>query len=401
MTPALPLAWALSAFALALPLSIAGANIGWALVAAALLWRAGNGDPPRWAAARGPLWTPLWLYLAAALASDLLGADPAHSLRYLNQDLHKAWLAALLAVALAEETPAALPAALALSFSAAAVLGTGQAWSGFRLDHAVWARLRAHAFVHPVTYGEQMAVGALGALCALLAPPEGFPERGTRRAAAGLLALLTVALVLSNTRGAMLAFAAGAAAVLGLRPRLRRTAAACVFTGGALYLGMEMARERHSVTLQALAALSHGRFPQGPQFARFTLWEVALRMGLDRPWTGVGVNNYRAVLPRYYTGTFEDQSLSWGTAHNLYLHHFAERGLAGLAALGVLLWVFTRRALERARRRPGFWTLWGFAAAVAFLVMNLSEVALQTEIVWMLIFLIWLAAEADAARKGA
>ncbi|MBI2362963.1 MAG: O-antigen ligase family protein [Elusimicrobia bacterium] len=136
-------------------------------------------------------------------------------------------------------------------------------------------------------------------------------------------------------------------------------------------------------------------------FGRLTLWDVAVRMGLDHPWTGVGVNNYRALLPSYHRGSFEDFTTSWGTAHNLYLHHFAERGLVGLAALGWLLWTMASRAFARARRAPGFWTLWAWGTTVAFLVMNLTEVALQTELVWLLVWTVWLAAEAQARAERA
>lgn len=387
-----PLVASLCLFAAALPLSIAGANAGWGLAAAALAWGWSRGRRPDFSAARSPLWAPLWAYFAAALLSDLLGADPAHSLRYLNQDFHKVWLGGLLAVAFAAGRPRALTLAFAAGAAAAALIGIGQCLAAIGAPPG--PGMRAHAFVHPVTYGEQMALLLVGALAALLSPPEGFEERRARAAAGALALLLAVALFLSNTRGAILGFAAGAAALALARPGGRKAALAVCGLGVAAFLTMEFLRQDRSFIAAALKAANQGTPLQEHIFARVTLWKVAVQMGRDHLWTGAGVNNYRALLPRYFTGTFEDFTHSWGTAHNLYLHHFAERGLAGLAALAWILGTMLLEAARAARRAPGFWTLWALGAVVAFLVFDLSEVALQTEVVWMLLWAVWFAARA-------
>ncbi len=116
-------------------------------------------------------------------------------------------------------------------------------------------------------------------------------------------------------------------------------------------------------------------------------------MGRDHPVFGVGYNNFRALFPDYFTGTMEDRSAAWGTAHNVYLHHFAERGLVGVLALLAMLGAMWVRALKRARQRPDAWQLWAFSTVTAFLIMNMTEVALQVEILWMLVFFIWAWAE--------
>jgi len=394
MKPTTPLSWALCAFGAALPLSVAAANIGWAVVAAALAWRWKQGERPDFSAARGPLWSPLWLFLAAAVAADLLGTDPAHSLRYLNQDAHKVWVAALLSVALAAEFPPAFAASLAAGASTAAALGVAQ--YAFKWSTAPTDALRAHGFVHPVTYGEQMAVLLLGALALGLTAPGGDDGRKRRTAACALAVLLGAALLCSNTRGAIGAAAVGAAAIALLLPHLRRFAPAVLIAAVVLVCAADLMFPNRSLIIQLLN--KPGNPATGDQTVRLALWEVAVRIGLDHPLTGIGVNNYRAVLPRYLSHTFEDSQRSWGTAHSLYIHHFAERGFVGLAALGWLLWALTRRAWQRAVRAPAFWTLWAWGATVCFLVMNLTEVALQTELVWMLLWAVWLAAEADARR---
>ncbi|MEK7742819.1 MAG: hypothetical protein AAB578_00390, partial [Elusimicrobiota bacterium] len=115
MGPAL-LTPALSLFCLALPLSIAGANIGWALVLAAMFYRLRQGKPPAWSAARGALEIPLWAYFAAAVLTALLGLDPARSFRSINQEAHKVWLYYLLSIALASSSSRLPSGALAAGF---------------------------------------------------------------------------------------------------------------------------------------------------------------------------------------------------------------------------------------------------------------------------------------------
>jgi O-antigen ligase len=391
MRPSTPVGWALCAFGALLPVSVAAANVGWALAAGALAWSWARGTRPPFAASRSPLWLPLWAFLAATVAADLLGTDPAHSVRYLNQDAHKVWVAALLSVALAVELPKALPAALLASASALALFGAAQYAAGAAGDH--YRVGRAHGFVHPVAFGEQMALLVVGAAAVALT------SRGrlARAAAAAAACAVALGLVLSNTRAAIGAGVVGIAAVALALPTLRRWAPLLLGASVVLVAAADLMVPARSIILLGLSP----RPLSGDRMARFELWDVAVRMGLDHPLTGVGVNNYRAELPRYLGRVFEDSRTSWGTAHNLYLHQFAERGFVGLAALGWLLWAMARRAWERARARPGLWTLWSWGATAAFLVMNLTEVALQTEVVWLLAWTLWLAGEAEARGSRA
>lgn len=388
MRPTTAVGWALCAFGALLPVSVAAANIGWGLAAGALAWGWARGTRPPLTAARGPLWLPLWAYLAATVAADLFGTDPAHSLRYLNQDAHKVWVAALLSVALAVELPKALPAALLASASALALFGAAQYAAGTAGDP--YRISRAHGFVHPVAFGEQMALLMVGAAAAALTAR----SRLGRAAAASAACAVALGLVLSNTRAAIGAGVVGIAAVALALPAFRRWAPALLGASIVLVAAADLMVPTRSLILLAL-----GPRPLSisvDQMARFELWDVGVRMGLDHPLTGVGVNNYRTQLPRYLGRVFEDSRTSWGTAHNLYIHHFAERGLIGLAALGWLLWAMARRAWERAEAKPGPWTLWSWGATAAFLVMNLTEVALQTEVVWLLAWTLWLAGEAES-----
>lgn len=382
---------ALGLFALALPLSIAGANIGWACIAAALAVRAAAKLNVDWRSWRGALTLPLTAYVATAALTALLGVDPGRSARFLHQDLHKLWIYSLLLLALRTDPAGAAVAApaLAAGFAAAALLGVAQAI--YALAGEGWLG-RAHAFVHPATFGAQMALAAVGAACFALRSP----RAGWKWPAWGLFAVTGAALVLSNSRGPLLGCAAGLAVVLAILPDQRRRATLALAAAAALFLSMEVARSDRSL-LRELAADA----PPSPtgQLMRLHLWRAAWRMGLDHPWSGVGLNNYRGEFRRYYDGAVDGRERDWGSAHNLYLHQFAERGVLGLAALAWLLGAWWFGAWRRARKVPDAWSLWALGSATAFLTLNLTEVALQTEIVWMLAVLTAAWAEARTAER--
>ena len=70
---------------------------------------------------------------------------------------------------------------------------------------------------------------------------------------------------------------------------------------------------------------------------------------------------------------------TWGNAHNVYLHQLAERGVPGLLFLLAAMWAFLSGAWRTARARADSRSLWAATAAAAFIVMNFTEVAWQTE----------------------
>ena len=403
MNPSLPflrraILWSICSFCLCLPLSIAGANISWGLLLAGLLAYRAAGGAVAFRAHRSILEWPLIVYLVVAVLAAALGVAPSNSFCHMHQDVHKLWFYVLFSVALATEPAAKAILAMAAGFSVACAIGLLQIPWGYLMSPE-WPRARA--FMHPVTFGEQVCIAALGAVCFLAKPPAFFKGQNARLLTWTFLALTLAALFLSQTRGAILSLLAGLTAVASLAPKLRRfvlvallaVAANWVFVGTFRYDLSLKNQAREWVALESSAAASD-------RFVRLSLWKVAWRMGKDHPWTGVGPNNYRAVLPQYLQTTFEDLSDSWGTAHNLFLHHFAERGLLGLGAVLLFLGAFWSRALQRVRERPNAWNLWAYGVASAFPIMNLTEVALQVETVWMLVFFIWLWAEALHRRTA-
>jgi len=379
-------AWAFSCASL--PVSIAGSNLGWGLVVFALLSRLCFGRNIPWSRHHSAVEVPLLAYLTAAALACALGVLPRYSFSFLVKDAHKVWIYAVYSIGLAaliEEGPAAVwtvPVALAAGLAVSATVGL---WQTFSSAGPLWTRARG--FMHPVTFGEQMALGALGAFCYAELSPRADRVRAP---AIALLALSSLALFFSQTRGAILALAAGffAIACFAAPGRCQRRAA----VAGVASLIATFASDLLPTGRSLIESISRQPAAANPQLARWTLWKVSFRMFLNHPLFGVGINNYREQFTRYFSGTVDGEA-AFGTAHNLYLHQTAERGLVGAAALAWLLIALWRRSLQRTRRTPDPVGIWAFGSTAAFLAMNCTEVALQVEQLWMLFFLIWIFAE--------
>ncbi len=372
--------------ALVLPISIAATNMALGLVTAALIAVSISGPRPEWRKAWGPAGACLGLYCAVSLLTSLTGISPAISLHHLPKDIHKLWVFCILLPALRLSAMRRLPAALALGFSFVAIYGIVQLALAWNVS---W--MRAHAFVHPVTYGEMMALGLLGGL-AFLSQSRPGP---TRRMAGIFILLVTTALIFSKTRGALLGLAAGLAAMAWLHPSWRRWVKWGILAAVLGWVAQDLLRHDASLIL----SISQGSAAVGtnPQLDRFILWDAAWRMFKDHPWLGVGPSNYRTAFTGYVSVLVEGER-TWGSAHNLYLHQMAERGLLGLTALLALITALLVRAWQRVRQNPDAWALWALGATVAFFAMNLTENAFQNEQLTTLFLFSWLCAEAAAAK---
>ncbi|HEX4046716.1 MAG TPA: O-antigen ligase family protein [Elusimicrobiota bacterium] len=376
--PLSPVAAALALCALTLPVSIAGSNIALALLALALLLRA-RSDGRRLARAwlSEPALAALALYGGVGLLAASLSVAPAASLRDAVKDFHRLWSLGLFAAALALEPEAPLRPALGLSFGAMALVGLGQSFVG---KNANYAMPRAHAFVHPVVYGEMMALAVLGGACILLRPT----PKASRRAAAAFTALAFAALLFSQTRMALVGAAAGFALMALLDPRARRWALPGLLVFAATVVAWQFLPMSH----RTFGAIFAPYNPNDPQQARWVLWDVAVRIFRDHPLTGAGPGGYRRLFTSYHAGAL-DGELDWGSAHNLYLHQLAERGIAGGLALLVLCGVLLLRAVKAARREVDARSLWAAGTVAAFLAMCLTETSFQNEQFAALFLLVW------------
>jgi O-antigen ligase len=363
--------------ALLLPISIAFSNVALGVLSLAVflrLWKDGGRVTEAWR--REPLMGVLLLYAAAGLIAAVLSDSPAQSQRDAIKDLHRLWALGMCTAALALEPGTPLRAPLSVSLGAMALIGIGQTAFNPLLDGALY---RARGFVHPVVFGEQMALAVLGGACLFLSPQ----SRGTRGAAGILLALSFTAMVLSGTRMALFAAFAGFALMALLEPRARRWAAAALLAAGAAVAMWQFA-PNSGRTLTSIFAPDNINGTS----TRQTLWNVAVRIFRDHPLTGAGPGGYRRLFDVYHPEAVDRQH-AWASAHNLYLHQLAERGVLGGVVLLILCAVLLARPIRAARRGGGAPALWAAGAVAAFLVMSLTETSFQNEQFGSLLLLIW------------
>jgi O-antigen ligase len=80
--------------------------------------------------------------------------------------------------------------------------------------------------------------------------------------------------------------------------------------------------------------------------ARTTAWKAGIRMIRSHPLTGVGIGNFKSMLPAYVQGDIQKTYI----AHNTYIEIAAETGVPSLLLFFAVLY-FTYRTLEDIRRR--------------------------------------------------
>ena len=152
--------------------------------------------------------------------------------------------------------------------------------------------------------------------------------RGARAAGLAAVAALCLAVVvLTGSRGGALAAIAGLFVVLWVRKRTLAVAALILLAASVLFIPNPV----------------RDRFRSGEPFAysRSDIWKSSAKMAMDHP-LGVGLGNFKYYWPRY-NFPVKDAVIKYGklanTAHNEYLHTWAEMGVQGILVLlfGVFL----------------------------------------------------------------
>ncbi|MFB8367610.1 O-antigen ligase family protein [Streptomyces sp. NPDC055929] len=211
-----------------------------------------------------------------------------------------------------------------------------------------------------------VSYGFLAALALALSPPQGAHRR-LRPAALAAAGLLLVPLGLSFSRGAWIATALAALAVLLLDgPRravkvLAAAVAAGVVLAGGLGVGSEAISQRIGSITQVTDA------PDRSVTDRYSMWAAAVSMWQEEPATGVGLKGFPAHRDAHASlglsagsdtagagRSFEKQPLL--SPHNMYLLVLGEQGLVGatafLASWLALLLGAVRRLVRAAPGAP-------------------------------------------------
>jgi len=375
------------------PARLGGTEVWLAFVLAA--WLAQRASRHHFGNLSVPLRWPLAAFIGLALFSTLWATSLEASLKELIKwgEVGVLYLFIASEVEKKEVLPIALAMALAGALAAAqgifqAVTHSGPA--GFLFPLAGHVFLRAYGtFEQPNPYAGYLGLTAPLAYGILLGvwSPGASAGKGILRlrrqvvltvVAGAALGLMTVAMLLTLSRGGWMGFAAAALIVSVLVSR--RTAALLtlgIFLGSAALLLSSFHVLPPSLVQRATNFVPYlgdwdiTRIVVTPQnFAlveRLAHWRAGWLMFMAHPWTGVGFGNYPAAYPLFAMPDWTDPL---GHAHNYYLNVLAELGLGGLLAYLALWAAAFRLAWLAVRRSSGVER--GIAVGILGVLIHLS-----------------------------
>ncbi|MFY8084291.1 MAG: O-antigen ligase family protein [Rubrivivax sp.] len=371
---------------------------------AARRWRLGPPGPGVAALPVVPLPALLWLCFALPVAVGMVVAWPHigegvrnyptladaqrefHPPTYLVDRFVKPLLyffsfAFLLANAVRDSRhPERFIAVLALS---AVVPALAVFWTVARYPGSLAELARDREFMAP----RGMHANEFGLLLALLCGPllfvAGDAGRGRWRVLAlGTLALVVPALLLTFSRGGLLAALIAFAGFLWHQRRLKTLVLSAALAGLVLLAAPEELQERFATGLRAGALTDTQRVDRDDLTAgRVNGWLLLAPEVLDSPWIGSGLGSTQwssAVAAGRYKANHP---------HNIYLEVLMDLGLLGLAAMVLLHAQYLRRLrrlagdealspLLRSFFLGARWSLWGglaMAATTAFYMPNPAQ----------------------------
>lgn len=313
-----------------------------------------------------------WILALAvgALLSSIMGSYPRGSLEMFTESFVKALILYGLLVHLVDTKAGAVK--LHLTFALCTV--------GLAL-YSIYQRSAGLANIEGVRAG---FVGLLGdpndlALVLLMYVPL-FTElalgtRGIRRLPWGLLlAILITGVFVTVSRGGAFGLLAALAFTFWDRGRLSLRLLLVPVLTGAVFGGLLLA----GVNDRSSGALTPGQLDGSAQ-GRLDAWEVGIRMIIDNPVFGVGLDRFVDHFESYSTwAVFIEGGPK--VAHNSFIHAAAETGLVGFIPFMALVVLTLRSArhlrkayvpedspMERAVRRSLFPSMAGFCVAAFFL----------------------------------
>lgn len=222
----------------------------------------------------------------------------------------------------------------------------------------------------------------------------------TRSLALAALVLCSLTIVFTYSRGAFVALLSMLALlVLIRRPRPRHLLAAVALAvllaplvPGAYVQRMGTIFQKMGALVGTVAQPSEAIEIEDHSFrGRLSENLAAVRMFLDHPLTGVGLDNYPRRYQDYSQEILLDSRSEDRAPHSLYLEIAAETGIVGLIAFSTILWVLFRGILaaRRSLRNQEQTDIRGMIDAVTiafvgFLVGSLFLHASHTRYFWLL-----------------
>ncbi|MEK7643942.1 MAG: O-antigen ligase family protein [Patescibacteria group bacterium] len=207
-----------------------------------------------------------------------------------------------------------------------------------------------------------------------------FRESGWKKNILGLyLALAHIALFLTQTRGAVIGWAAGLVVFFTLRiwfgaDKRRRGLAllpvlALIIGAWGLYTFRDAAAVRKIGAIRRLASIS---ITDGTTISRLRYWQMAVDGWKEKPLLGWGYGQFEVISNRYYNPSLYDFEEWTDHAHNYFLDVLSTTGLLGLLAylaiFSIAIDYARRNYLEKKISSLEFALIIGFL--VAYLIQN-------------------------------
>ncbi len=194
-------------------------------------------------------------------------------------------------------------------------------------------------------FGSPVYFGAVTAVIAPYALDRALSHRGAKAVAGWVgFVLVVIALLLSRSRGAWLAFSVSVGVYGFLRGEFLPRKKTAVFLAGLVFFG-------------GLAGIRLLRRASDSDRARLVLWETTLRVALSRPLLGVGPGAFKNALAEHADVDFvttHSRVHIQAHAHNGLLNAAATMGVAGLAAWIFFFFVLLKSARKRLGEKRNF-----------------------------------------------
>jgi O-antigen ligase len=339
-----------------------------------------------------PLAKPWLIYLFVAILACIPALDVKRSIGYLPSDIIKmATCIFLISVVTSERAKK-----IVVPYFIGAIFAS---LFGILSQVLISPDNRVDGFMNAVTFGEITAIALILGLIMMF--------RKFDLMKSFYVFVMSLGLILSNSRGALVGFLVALTAIIFLDRKIRKKviyAIAILFLGLGLSstLDSEIYLRIKSIPIAAIKAVAPHAFGDTTidlaSKYRLGEWKAGIDITKDFPWLGVGPSNVKRIFNFYYPHPIDGQ-YGWSNVHNLYLQQSAERGLIGLGALLLLLFSMLRLAWLNYRKCPNPYTIWAIAAMCGFLVMNITETSFQHSVVSMSMFLAFSCSYAFAKER--
>jgi O-antigen ligase len=322
-----------------------------------------------------PLLMPFSAFVLASVLATILAVEPLASLRELRNVFEVLVFYLMVNHITTEQRATTLVRVLIATTTVMALYGLSQS-----LTHGIDFRARGTMSIY-------MTFAGLLMLVHLMAVGQILFRTHRRQLVWTIPALLliTIALLMTQTRSAWCGLIAGCFVILGLRKKVLLLAVPLAALGVLLLVPQ-------TIKIRALSIADRREITAQE---RLSMWSSGIRIIRDHPWTGIGLGAMTRIYPQYKEPDSPvDPKRRIGHLHNNIIQVAAERGLLGLAcwlwiwgAYGYRTWRIYER-LEPEHRQAKALVVGSLASVIGFHVEGLFEYTFgDSEVITLTYFL--------------